>query len=428
MESICSVYILTLPNNKIYVGYTSMSPDELWADNGDVYEDNKRLYPDIQVAGWNNIKREIVYINLSRSDALEKKKELCLKYKSYLPEYGYNRPCDAGIKKEATRKQNTIKSNAEESVTSYIVYALLMPNKKIYIGLIKKRNEHMIQSEEYYIENQILYEDICSYGFDEIKTVIICDELDEKTALNLRKNLIRRYQTNENEYGYNNNNYQAVRKDTGNYTVYLHKVPNGKIYVGQTSKTVKSRWGENGNKYSENKEFYDDIQKYGWENIEHLIVCKNLFYDQAMELEKSLISIFKSNEPEYGYNKTAGGEKFIAKTKKDSITKQIHNVDKLYLAEDNKYYQSEKSYLNKKDRNRILDDYTMSFVKITDKGLLAIIRKRAKQYNNNQLIKMTEILKTNEKYITNIIKTKRFENNYGKIGYIEKIILNKANE
>lgn len=57
---------------------------------------------------------------------------------------------------------------------------------------------------------------------------------------------------------------------------------------------------------------YNAIQKYGWENIEHIILKENLSFEDATDLEKVLIKKYKTNcrryGNNYGYNMTDGGE------------------------------------------------------------------------------------------------------------------------
>lgn len=91
------------------------------------------------------------------------------------------------------------------------------------------------------------------------------------------------------------------------YTVYIHKCPNNKIYVGLTCQSVDGRWNR-GAGYKTQKLFYRAIQKYGWDNIEHIIVQDKLTLDEACKLERSLITQHQSNNPKYGYNLTDGGE------------------------------------------------------------------------------------------------------------------------
>lgn len=82
----------------------------------------------------------------------------------------------------------------------------------------------------------------------------------------------------------------------------MHMSPNGKRYIGQTSDTDK-RWASG---YSTNKDFHRDIEIYGWDNIEHIIVADNLTKAQANIMEHNLIIEYKTILPQYGYNKTFG--------------------------------------------------------------------------------------------------------------------------
>lgn len=91
------------------------------------------------------------------------------------------------------------------------------------------------------------------------------------------------------------------------FVVYVHRSPNGKIYVGITSRPTVERWGSSGQGYRENKHFWAAIQKYGWNNFEHKIVASNLSLEEACSLEIELISEYNSIDPEFGYNQTTGG-------------------------------------------------------------------------------------------------------------------------
>lgn len=92
-----------------------------------------------------------------------------------------------------------------------------------------------------------------------------------------------------------------------NYLVYCHITPNGKRYIGITKQEPSKRW-LNGKGYYQNKHFYRAIEKYGWNNIEHIIIIKNLTQTEACENEKKFILKYKTNNPKYGYNLTSGGE------------------------------------------------------------------------------------------------------------------------
>lgn len=92
------------------------------------------------------------------------------------------------------------------------------------------------------------------------------------------------------------------------YIVYLHVNPkNKKVYVGITNQNVYKRW-KNGHGYTKCKKFYNAILKYGWNNFEHIVLCKTC-KDRALLLEKALIKYYKSKN--LSYNITDGGEDSI---------------------------------------------------------------------------------------------------------------------
>lgn len=93
-----------------------------------------------------------------------------------------------------------------------------------------------------------------------------------------------------------------------NFKVYIHVSPSWKYYVGITSlDNVCSRWGKDGNGYK-TQYFSRAINKYKWDNFAHIIVRDNLSKHEACELEKDLILTLKSNNPQYGYNISDGGD------------------------------------------------------------------------------------------------------------------------
>ncbi|MGA4517420.1 NUMOD1 domain-containing DNA-binding protein [Solibacillus silvestris] len=92
------------------------------------------------------------------------------------------------------------------------------------------------------------------------------------------------------------------------YCVYKHTTPNGKIYIGITGKKASQRWANGISGYANNKHFLNAIKKYGWNNIKHEILFEGLTKEEACRKETELILKFKSNNPEYGYNLSSGGE------------------------------------------------------------------------------------------------------------------------
>ena len=103
--------------------------------------------------------------------------------------------------------------------------------------------------------------------------------------------------------------YSIMLSDEKKYTVYMHVAPNGKRYIGITSRKPEKRWGH-GTGYKENGHFFRAIKKYTWEKIEHIVLADCLTKKEACEMEKSLIAEYRTTDPEYGYNHTDGGEHY----------------------------------------------------------------------------------------------------------------------
>lgn len=89
-----------------------------------------------------------------------------------------------------------------------------------------------------------------------------------------------------------------------NYSVYMHVFPNGKKYIGITSQKPEKRW-RSGKGYAFNPKMYRAIQKYGWENVEHIILYNDLPKAMAEATEIRLIAEY--NTTINGYNIENGG-------------------------------------------------------------------------------------------------------------------------
>ena len=94
-----------------------------------------------------------------------------------------------------------------------------------------------------------------------------------------------------------------------NYTVYMHtnKI-NGNFYIGITSLKPNLRYGKNGGNYKDCTYFWNAIQKYGWNNFEHVIIADNLTKEEACKYEISLIERMRIESPNDCYNILLGGE------------------------------------------------------------------------------------------------------------------------
>lgn len=93
-----------------------------------------------------------------------------------------------------------------------------------------------------------------------------------------------------------------------NYSVYIHtNRANGFKYVGITSRKPEERW-QGGHGYRKQAVFWNAIVKYGWDNFDHEIIAAGLSDLEAWEMEKALIAKYNTNDRNFGYNRSTGGE------------------------------------------------------------------------------------------------------------------------
>ena len=128
------------------------------------------------------------------------------------------------------------------------------------------------------------------------------------------------------------------------YKIYAHinKI-NGKVYIGQTCyRNINQRW-RHGEGYKHSPHFYNAIQKYGWENFEHIILFEDICgYELADVIERELIQKYQSNNSEYGYNISSGGS--YGRTLTDETKNKIR-ISK--IGDKNPNYQKSPSYITR---------------------------------------------------------------------------------
>lgn len=106
----------------------------------------------------------------------------------------------------------------------------------------------------------------------------------------------------------------SKKYSNGFWKVYVHiNKTNGKRYVGITSQKVEYRWNY-GKGYGHSPHFSAAINKYGWDNFDHIVLFDNLSKEEAKEKETELISEWKTQDRKYGYNTTSGGDGLIGYT------------------------------------------------------------------------------------------------------------------
>ena len=98
---------------------------------------------------------------------------------------------------------------------------------------------------------------------------------------------------------------------------------NNKKYIGITCQNPwTKRFNGDGSGYKTCVLFYKAINKYGWNNFEHSIITTCDSENEAKDLEKYYISLYKTNNDEYGYNIMDGGQtQRYPQSVKDKISK-----------------------------------------------------------------------------------------------------------
>lgn len=105
--------------------------------------------------------------------------------------------------------------------------------------------------------------------------------------------------------------------DTYKGIIYCAISPNGKRYIGLSTKTLNHRKSQHFSfltRSSRNLYFYNALRKYGFDNFEWVLLEEikddskiNLLRDLKI-LESFYISKYRTSEKEFGYNLTLGGD------------------------------------------------------------------------------------------------------------------------
>ncbi len=83
------LYLHTAPNGKRYYGITKQEPRKRWK-NGTGYKGNQHFARAIDKYGWDNIKHEVLFDNLTESEAKELEQYMIQWYDTSNRKYGYN--------------------------------------------------------------------------------------------------------------------------------------------------------------------------------------------------------------------------------------------------------------------------------------------------------------------------------------------------
>lgn len=104
------VYKHTFPNGKVYIGITQQTLIRRW-QNGKGYYKNSFISKAINKYGWENVKHEVLFENLTKKEAEQKEIELITFYKSTNEKFGYN--IDNGGSTRGKHSEKTIQKMRE---------------------------------------------------------------------------------------------------------------------------------------------------------------------------------------------------------------------------------------------------------------------------------------------------------------------------
>ena len=134
-----------------------------------------------------------------------------------------------------------------------------------------------------------------------------------------------------------------------NYKVYQHVTPDGLYYFGQTN-NIKRRWEANGCHYK-GTALQPYIEKYGWENIQHIVLFKDQTRENALWIENFLIET--AQEDGVCINQQRSG--LISKDEDYHLNYRQENREhyRLYREENREHYREMRREHYQKNKDKI---------------------------------------------------------------------------
>lgn len=122
------------------------------------------------------------------------------------------------------------------------------------------------------------------------------------------------------------------------FIVYMHENKiNHKKYIGITCQKPTQRW--RGGKGYKIGLFKKAIDKYGWDNFNHIILFENLSKEEACKKEMELIEKYKLIDTNYGYNLCDGGNLTLGYHHTEESKEKMSLIRKgMYKGENNPMY------------------------------------------------------------------------------------------
>ena len=145
-----------------------------------------------------------------------------------------------------------------------------------------------------------------------------------------------------------------IQQMENNYQVYQHVTPDGLYYFGATQ-NVERRWRNNGAEYKRTA-LQPYIEKFGWDNIQHIVLFRDQSKENALWIEDFLIET--AREDGVCINKNRSGN--------------ISKEDGYQQRQSNQYYETNKG--------RVQERHKQYYQKNRDKEL----ERRRQRYQKNR--------------------------------------------
>ena len=120
----------------------------------------------------------------------------------------------------------------------YTVYVHIFPNNKKYVGVTKQSLEKRFGKNGNGYRASMMQEAISQFGWENITHKVLKENLTYEQAVKWEQHYIKKYKTNDYEYGYNKNKGGAFSK---NPKSYIHKnTPNRQKWYDKQKNTPLS--------------------------------------------------------------------------------------------------------------------------------------------------------------------------------------------
>ncbi len=113
------------------------------------------------------------------------------------------------------------------------------------------------------------------------------------------------------------------------FVYQIINLSNGKKYIGKTNDPTK-RWSAHKDHAKGKKKhpLYDSMRHHGIENFKFEVIEEFITEDLALAEEKNLISLNRSNDPNFGFNLTDGGEGISGFRFSDEQRKKLSQIQR----------------------------------------------------------------------------------------------------